>query len=162
MYRWLVFLHIIGLFTFLMAHGVSAGVALRVRSEREVGRLQGMLQLSGRSIGLMYISLLVIVLSWVVAAFIGGWWRWGWLWTSILLLVVVIGAMTTMGSRYYTNLRRAVGAPYQEGREIKDPLPPANPEEIDALVRAGNPALLSVIGVVGILAIAWLMMFKPF
>lgn len=34
MYPWLVLLHVLGVFGFLMAHGVSVGVAFALRQER--------------------------------------------------------------------------------------------------------------------------------
>lgn len=39
MYQWIVLLHVIAAFTFALAHGVSAGVALKLRSEREIPRV---------------------------------------------------------------------------------------------------------------------------
>jgi hypothetical protein len=34
LYQWIVLLHLIAAFTFALAHGVSAGVALKLRGER--------------------------------------------------------------------------------------------------------------------------------
>jgi hypothetical protein len=38
-YNWVVFVQVAGAFAFLLAHGVSAGVALRLREERELPRI---------------------------------------------------------------------------------------------------------------------------
>jgi hypothetical protein len=44
--NWIVWIHIVGGFTFPLAHGVSAGVAFRLREERDVPRVQALLDLS--------------------------------------------------------------------------------------------------------------------
>ena len=162
MYRWLVFVHVLGVFLFLMAHGISAGVAFRVRDERNLDRLRALLEFSTASYGIMYAGLMLLLLAGIVTGFMGKWWGTGWIWLSIVLLVLITGAMTGLGSRYYTKLRRAVGSPYMERNKVQPPLPPASSEEIEALLKAGKPVLLTTIGVVGIAVIAWLMMFKPF
>ena len=46
LYNWIVFLHVAGAFTFVLAHGASAGVALKLREERDVPRVQALLELS--------------------------------------------------------------------------------------------------------------------
>ena len=45
-YRLVVFLHVIGLFGFLMAHGVSASVYFALRHKRNGDHLRWLLQLS--------------------------------------------------------------------------------------------------------------------
>ena len=35
MYSWIVFVHVLGVFGFLLAHGAAAVVAFRLRGERE-------------------------------------------------------------------------------------------------------------------------------
>jgi len=162
MYRWLVFVHVLGVFLFLMAHGISAGVAFGVYKERQLDRLRALLELSTASYGIMYGGLLLLLIMGIITGFVGKWWGSGWIWLSLVLLIVIAGAMNGLGSRYYTRVRRAVGSPYLEGNKIQPPLPPASSEEIDALLKAGKPMLLTVLGVGGIAVIAWLMMFKSF
>src|SRR6478609_7482514 len=45
MYRWLVFLHVLAVFGFLLAHGTAIAVAFRLRREREVARIRVLLDL---------------------------------------------------------------------------------------------------------------------
>jgi hypothetical protein len=47
MVRWIVFLHIAGIFGFLLSHGSSAGVVFALRHERKPERIRALLQLSG-------------------------------------------------------------------------------------------------------------------
>ena len=57
MHRWWVFLHIAGAFGFLMAHGVSAYVTLRLPKERDPARVSQLLELSASSVGFMWNSI---------------------------------------------------------------------------------------------------------
>ena len=59
MYRLLVLLHVLGAFGFLMAHGVSVGVAFTLRRERELERIRALLNLSSSSLGILHSSIAV-------------------------------------------------------------------------------------------------------
>jgi len=162
MYNWLVYLHVAGTLGFMMAHGASASAAFALRRERNIERVRALLELSANSYGLMYLSLLVLLVSGVVAGFVGQWWGWGWIWASLALLVAISMGMTVFGSNIYGKVRKAVGMPYFENWKPQPPIEPASAEAIDTLLAKGNPILLTVIGLGGLLVILWLMMFKPF
>jgi hypothetical protein len=95
-YTWWVFLHIAGVFGFLIAHGVSVGVAFRLRRERDPKRIMALLDLSNSSITLLYVSLLLLIGGGVVAGFVGDWWGDGWIWVSLGTLIVTIVAEAMM------------------------------------------------------------------
>jgi hypothetical protein len=80
-----VLLHVIAAFTFALAHGVSAGVALKLRGEREVPRVQALLDLSEFATNEMYVSILVLLVAGVAATFIAGLWGRTWIWAAIVL-----------------------------------------------------------------------------
>jgi hypothetical protein len=163
MYQFLMFLHVIGVFGFLMAHGISTGVAFALRSERQLERVRALLLLSAKSYPVMYSSLALLVIVGVVLGFMGSWWGRVWIWLSLILLVAIIAFMSRFGSRFYGEARKAVGLPmYYNRNDSQTPLEPLSAEAIDAALSKGNPLLLTVIGFGGIVAIAWLMMFKPF
>jgi hypothetical protein len=162
MYNWIVYLHLLGIFGFLLAHGASVSAAFALRRERNLDKVRALLELSGGSIGVMYLSLLVLLAAGIVAAFMGQWWGRGWIWVSLGLLVVIIIAMGAMGSRYYGEARKLAGLPYFAGRKVQPPLPPASPDELYAVLARANPMLLTVIGLGGFAIIGWLMRFKPF
>jgi hypothetical protein len=88
-YPWIKLLHVVGGFGFVLAHGASAFAAIRIRSEREPARVAALLDLSGASIGVMYISLLVLLAAGIAAGFIGSFWGEAWIWVAIGVLVVV-------------------------------------------------------------------------
>ena len=89
MYKWFVFLHVLGVFGFLMAHGVSISVAFALRRERNFERVQTLLNLSASSIEVMLGSLAVLILSGVITGFMGHWWGKGWIWLSLVVLVAI-------------------------------------------------------------------------
>jgi len=162
MYPWLVFLHILGIFGFLLAHGASASATFALRTERNPERVRAILQLSASSYASMYSSLLLLLVSGIIAGFMGQWWGKGWIWLSLVLLVVILGAMFGLGSAIYGGARKAAGMPYFEKGKPQPAVPPASAQELDAILSRGKPWLLTAIGYGGVALIAWLMMFKPF
>jgi hypothetical protein len=161
MYPWLVFLHVLGVFGFLIGHGVSAGVSFALRRERNVDRIRLLLQMSSGAASVAYGSLLVLLVTGILTGFMGQWWSWGWIWLAILLLVVLFGMMSALGSRIFNQVRLAVGLPASYGKE-QPRSEPVSAEELDALLKRLNPVLLSAVGFGGVALIGWLMMFKPF
>jgi len=162
MYNWIVYLHLRGIFGFLIAHGASAGAAFALRRERNLDKVRALLELSASSIGVMYLSLLVLLAAGIIAAFMGQWWGRGWIWVSLGLLVVILAAMGAMGSRYYGEARKLAGLPYFAKGKAQPPLPPASTDELFAVLARANPMLLTIIGLGGFAIITWLMHFKPF
>lgn len=161
LYPWLVFTHILGAFIFAASHGVSILVMTRIGEERDPSRLEALLTTSGQSLGGFYIGLLLLLIGGIAAGIVGGHFARLWIWVALGLLIAIAVAMYVVATPYFKQLREAVGAP--TGRT--DPgtgVVSATPEEIDAIVRR-NPAVpLAAIGVIGFVAILWLMVFKPF
>jgi hypothetical protein len=160
---WIVFIHIVGAFGFVLSHGVSAFVAFRVRAEHEPARIAALLDLSASSLGAMYTSLLVVFVAGVVAAIVGGYFNGRfWPWAAIATLIVVAGAMYPLATEHYTRLRRALGL--KTGRE-KPGDPPAVPLDaagLAALLDNRRPEAIAAVGGVGLLILLWLMVLKPF
>jgi len=161
-YPWIVLLHVVGAFGFVMAHGASVFAAFRIRSEREPARVAALLDMSSFSLGVMYTSLLLLLVGGIWAAFAGGWWGELWIWLAIGVLVLVIGAMYPMGSQHYANVRRAVGIkPYTDPKDAPPPVPLSGPE-LEAVLSSNRPFALAAVGGIGLLVIIWLMVVKPF
>src|SRR5690348_321427 len=114
MYYWVVFLHMVGVAAFLLAHGVSAGVILRLGGEREPERIRALLELSGHSYRVMYPSLLLLLVAGTVSGFMGDWWGHIWIWASLVVLVLIYVGMSARGNSYLSRLRKAAGAEYFE------------------------------------------------
>ena len=162
MYSWLVFLHVLGVFGFLMAHGISASVAFKLRNERNAERIRALLDLSSSSLGILHGSIGVLLLTGVIVGFLGRWWGRGWIWLALGLLIAIYIYMGIAGSGYYSQVRKAAGLEYMEGFKPRPPAEPATSEEIEALLNRSRPVQLAVIGFGSLAVIAWLMMFKPF
>ncbi|MBP6017134.1 MAG: hypothetical protein KA586_10480 [Candidatus Promineofilum sp.] len=165
MYPWIVYIHVLATFAFLLTHGVSSVVTLRLRGQRDPALARAWMLIyydNGIYYGALYSSLLVLLLTGIVSAFMGKWWGHAWVWLSLALLIGIIISMTFIGAMHYTKVRKALGMPYLERWKPQPAIDPAPPEEIAALL-ANSPAItLAVIGFGGIAVILWLMMFKPF
>lgn len=162
MYGAIVYLHVAGVFIFLLGHGGSANAAFQIKRERNPDRLRALLDMSLWSYIGMYVGLLLLLITGIILGFMGNYWSRGWIWASIVLLVALLAFMGIYGSRYYGSVRTAVGLkPYQRTDQM--PLGDAvSAQELDALLRSNRPIMLTVLGVLGLLIILWLMMFKPF
>ena len=161
-YPWIVLLHVLGAFGFVLAHGASAFAAIQVRNERDPARVAALLDLSSMSLGVMYVSLLILLIGGITAGFVGGWWGSLWIWLAIGVLVLVIGAMYPMGSTHYANVRRAVGLKAYGDPKDAPPSEPLPPAELEKLLASNRPFALAAVGGIGLAIIIWLMVVKPF
>lgn len=166
LHTWIVFIHVAGVIVFLIAHGVSVGVVLRLRAERDPAAVRTLVDLSRGSMMAMSVGALIWLAAGIVAGFTGnggaGWWTTGryWIWASLVLAIVIIGLMTPMGRLYLNRIRTAVGVDVKTGAVA--PGFQVDPAALEAAVKSGNPTLLAAIGVGGLLILLWLMVFKPF
>jgi hypothetical protein len=159
-YLTLVFLHVLGVIVFALGHGTSVAVAFRLRKESDHARIAAMLDVSSWSTGLMYLGLLLIVVPGIVLGFLGGYWGAWWLWISIALLVLVMGAMYGVASPYYLKLRAATGATIQPAAKAKlDGVDTS--AAVTSLAASSRPMTLAIIGGVGLAVILWLMIAQP-
>ena len=154
-YSWWKFLHVAGVIAFVSFHGVSMVAALRVRKERDRVRIATVLQLSGSSLMGMYVSLAWLITFGVVAGIQGDFWNDGWFWISIGLLVLAVGEMSAVGRPYYERVKEAV--------EVRPSgVPRRSDEELEEILSSPVALWNAVFGVAVLLAITWLMIFKPF
>jgi hypothetical protein len=161
-YRWIVFLHVLSAFGFFLAHGMATTMAFRLRRERALERIRALLDASGSAIPVLLLTLLVVLLSGVALGFLGNWWRTGWIWVSLGLLVALFVWMSWYSGRYYVPIRRAAGLPYRDGNREHPAGEAQSEDEIERLVRRTSPWTLLVGGMGGWAVIVYLMMFKPF
>jgi hypothetical protein len=163
LYQTVVFLHVIAIIGYLLAHGVSAAVSFALRKERDIARIRTLLDLSAASYPAMLWTLLAILVFGLAAAFLKiVWWRFGWIWVSIAVFVVIVVLMAIYGSGVFSEIRKAAGLPYMVKGKPFPAEPAQSDEEIYAVVAKVNPTLLLVIGYGGFAIIAWLMIAKPF
>ena len=159
---WIVFLHVVGAFLFVAGHGVSIGVAFRIRQERDPARLLAYLDLSAWSLGLAGVGLLLILLFGIVAGIVAGSFGRAWIWVSLVLFIVIGGLMTPLGGIPLSKIRLALGQ-RTRGMKPDEPDPPALPmDEVVPMLDALRPGVLALIGGGGFVVILYLMMFRPF
>lgn len=150
MYIWIVFLHVLSAFLFMLTHGATAGVMFAMQSERSPERLRALLTVRQRAQMPFTISSTVMGLSGVALGFMGGWWSRIWIWAALTLLIAISVFMGILGRGRLDKIQNLV-----------DSQKPAT-KDLESTIAAANPKLLSIIGVGGFILILWLMMFKPF
>ncbi|MEX2546258.1 MAG: hypothetical protein WD830_00550 [Chloroflexota bacterium] len=157
-----VLIHVMGVLLFVLAHGVSVAVLLRLRSERDPSALRTLLDLSRRSLLMATVGFLVWFLAGILAGFSGNLWTTGrlWIWASLIIAIVITGVMTPMGRLYLNRVREALGVDPKTG--LQDPAVQVDGAAVEAAIASGQPTLVAAIGVVGLAVLLWLMMAKPF
>jgi plastocyanin/uncharacterized membrane protein len=149
-----VFLHIAGVFGFLMAHGVSAYASLRVRNERDPARVSQLLELSASSVSWMWNAIGVLLLGGILAGFTGHFWGQAWIWVAIVVFVAVVASMYAIGTTWARRLR-TISAAMTEGTEA------VSDQQFQDILRSRRPATIAAIGFAGLLVLLYLMLFKP-
>lgn len=154
-WQWWLLLHLTGVLVFVGAHGVSMFVMYRIRGERDRRRIAELITFSGTTTRPMYIGLLVLTVGGVGAGLtLHLFSRW-WLWIAIAILLVTIGLMSGLAKPYFRRITAAC--------EIRPSgVPRVSDEELEQLLRSGEATAISVVGIVGLLSILYLMLFKPF
>jgi plastocyanin len=149
-----VFVHLIGVFGFLLFHGVSVFVLFRLQRERDPKRVNDLIALSGSSTRGFYGSFVVLLVGGIVAGFVGKWWSQGWIWGALIVLLITTLAMFFMARPYY----RRVGF---VARAMAGGSQAVTAEQFDAILASSRPRAIAGIGFVGLLLILYLMVFKP-
>ncbi len=162
LYPWLVFVHVLSVLVFVLAHGVSAFVQFRVHAESDRAKLTALLDLSAASLGPTFIALLVAFVSGVAAAIVGGHFAQFWPWAAIATLVIVTGVMTPLATYPLSAVRRGLGQPTQDDRKKGIVPEPVSDEELDALRAKVRTVPVAAIGLIGLSVLVWLMQAKPF
>jgi plastocyanin len=153
-YQWWVLLHLVGVFAFLGSHGVSMMITFRLQKEREPRQVAALLQLSSSTLSVFYVSVGVLLLGGIVAAFDGNLWGYGWIWASGVILLLVFVAMYGLARPYYRRVRFVTSA-LVEGSEA------VSAQQYDSILGSGRPMAIAGIGLTGLIAILYLMLFKP-
>jgi hypothetical protein len=160
-YGWLLFAHIASVAGFLLAHGTSAAMAFRLRSEKTTDGIRPLAELSKQTTGVMYSFILLIVITGLLLGIRGGWFGRGWIWTAIVVLILTIGAMSALGGRFNA-VRGVVGLAAWDRRGKITTSAPGSPEAIRQAVEGTPTAFITAIGVVALGLLLWLMILKPF
>jgi plastocyanin len=101
-----------------------------------------------------YGSLALLLVAGIVAGTLHHWWSQGWIWASLIVLVVTSVAMLAMASPYY----RKVGF---VARAMAGGSTAVTREQFDEILRSGRSVSVAAIGIVGLVLILYLMVLKP-
>jgi hypothetical protein len=137
-------------------------MAFQLRKETDFARIRAMLDLSMSTIGVMFIAFLVMGLTGLIMPFILKLWGKGWIWASIVLIVIVFVQMVFMNEKRYKPLRRMVGLPYMIRGDHFPAEEPAGQFEVEAHLKKMNVNELVIVGYGIPMFVLWLMVFKPF
>ena len=155
MYQWWVFIHLVGVLGFLLAHGVSVGVLFSLRRERDPTRIRALLQLSGQTTAAFYWSFLVLLGGGLAAATWGHWWSSGWPWIALGVLFGIMVMMLVLAKPYYERIRRLMAIQAAGGGAVGE-------ADIEAAASGPVPVVIAAVGAAGLVGIIYLMVLKPF
>ncbi|MBI1793708.1 MAG: hypothetical protein HYR70_05910 [Chloroflexi bacterium] len=159
MYNWLVFLHILFAFLFMLAHGVHAAAMLKFRTEPDPERSLTFFNIVPQP-NLIRVLTILLGIPAFVAAFLAGWWQKGWVWVSVAVFLVISYVMFKYGAGYYSVIESAalrLIKARKTGTDLEAAL-----KEFDKARNAPHPIIVSIVGIAGLAVILWLMRFKPF
>jgi hypothetical protein len=162
MYRWVLFLHVVALFSFFLVHGAAAIVSFKMRRERDIERIRALLELSSYPLNALWGAMLLVLITGIVMGVMSKWWSMWWIWIALGISIILPITFWSMATRQFNRVREAVGLRWFDGRREREAIPPASQEKIEELISSYNPVLYVIIGIIGIGVITWLMMFKPF
>jgi hypothetical protein len=152
MYQVLVFLHLVGVVIFAIAHGVSMFAAFRVRGETDPRVIAAVLGMSKSAVRWLYLGLVLLGIGGFGAAWQSGVLLAPWTIASYVVIIVVVAVMGTVGTPYYVRLRELVG---------RDGAGAATPDVLEATLDTRRPEILVTVGSVGLLLLLWLMVVRP-
>jgi hypothetical protein len=158
MYPWVVFLHVVVIFIFLIQHAVEIFVAFRLRNQENpegvLATYAFMLNNNTRNLRITYS---LIIVTGAVAGFMAPWWKQGWMWTALGVMIAIWIIMGRIGPIYLTAVDTIMNQAIQDKAD-----PSALAKFRNSLRARREPEILAVTSGAGLLVIVWLMMFKPF
>ena len=158
MYNWIVFLHVTVIFIFLIQHAAEIIVTFKLRGQREPeGIFAAYSFLPKNNSRNLRITYSLIIVTGAIAGFMSVWWRMGWMWTALCVMILIWIVMVRFGGKCLN----AVDAITDQALKNK------NDESAIEKFRQGlksrrEPEIMTITSVIGMLIILWLMMFKPF
>lgn len=145
LYVWLKFIHILSVGTFLFVHGIAGGTAFLLRGPVSP-TTRALLRASQITSQASYPLVLLILITGMWMTFAGGWGHQVWPWAALAILILTLGAMG------------AIARPYYKAREAA-----SGPDDaLAARLSNTRPQLAAAVGVVALLLLFVLMVFKPF
>ncbi len=155
MYRFWVFVHLVGVVGFLVTHGVSIWALLAVRAVgTDRARILDGCENSKTARVPMYISFGVLLLGGIAAGIDGALFAQWWLLASLGILLVLTASMSMIATPHMKRLREGCTRWADGTYTLTD-------EELEAVLNGPATMITAVTGTAGVLVIVFLMVFKP-
>lgn len=154
-YSWIRFLHIAAAIGFVGIHGASIVVLYAIRNQTDRNRIEGVLDFSSSTATAMYVSMVAVIGTGIWMGFVRtSLFSQGWYWWSLALLVVTSVVMLLVAKPFTMRVRAAT--------EVRPSgVPRVSDEELAQTLRSPRAHVITAIGVVGLSAILYLMVFQP-
>jgi hypothetical protein len=158
MYPWLIFAHIGAALAFMLVHGVQVTVTWRKRRETDPARNQALFDALPNVWPIRWAAIGVVATGVALIALLGAWTKL-WIWLSLALFVLIWLTMWRWGGEYYTSIQDAAERAIASSNS---PDEPAATAAFEAARLSWRVPAMTVVGLVGVAAVLWLMIFKPF
>jgi uncharacterized membrane protein len=145
LYSWLLFIHVLSLGVFLFTHGVAGGASFLLRGP-VTGSTRTLLRVSQMSGMVANPAIILVLITGIWMTFAGHWQVKLWPWLAVAILIATFGAMVFAARPYYMARDAAKGSD----------------EEVAAKLSRTRPELAAAVGVVALVVLFGLMVFKPF
>ena len=145
LYSWLLFIHVLSVGAFLFAHGVSGGASFMLRGP-VTGSTRTLLRYSQMAGVVSNPAILLVIISGVWMTIAGHWAGRVWPWLALGVLIAAFAAMVFVARPYYMARDASKGTD----------------DEVAANLANTQPQLAAAIGVVALVSLFALMVFKPF
>lgn len=158
MYNWAVFLHVSIVFIFLVQHAAEIFVSFKLRQQDQPeGIFATYSFLPNNNARNLRVTYSLIIVTGAFAGYIGHWWKQGWIWTALGVMILIWILMKQLAGTYLNS----VDAITDQALKNKDDESAIEKFRIELRARR-EPEIMTVTSVAGLLIILWLMMFKPF
>ena len=146
LYTWLLFIHLLSVGAFLFVHGITGGVSFLLRGP-VTGATRGLLRLSQISGQASQPAILLILITGIWMVFAGSWATKVWPWLSLGVLIAAFGAMIFFARPYYM---------------ARDASKANADDEVAKKLAITRPDAAAGVGVIALVILFFLMVFKPF
>ena len=155
MYNWWLFIHVLGVVGFVLAHGVSTGMAFQIRNERSPERIRALLEMSASATLAFYASTFLLLLGGIAAGIDGHWFDQVWIGLALGVFVAEMVFMWVFTRPYYRRVRKVMTIEQAGGSAV-------GALEIEQVIASAVPIVSIWVGLLGLLFIVYLMAVKPF
>jgi len=162
-YQIILYLHIASALGFFLFHGATASATFGLKREKGQANIEVLLRMRELGSAGGFLSLLIMLISGIVLAFMGRYWSDIWIWASIAIFLVIGTVMGASGRNYFDRVSYAFDSEkYKAPKDKKDDPEPPTEDDLAVELAKGRPVMLTVTGIASLVLFLWLMMFKPF